>query len=56
MKTYYTTAEVAALLRVHRSTVVRWIDEGRVEAMKTPGGMYRIPASEVERITESRGE
>jgi excisionase family DNA binding protein len=42
--------EVADLLRVDESTVLRWIKEGDVEALRLPGGTYRIPRSEVERI------
>lgn len=46
-KMYYTPAEFGAMLGVSRQTVVGWIWQGRLKAMQTPGGHYRIPASEV---------
>ena len=45
-----TTVEVAAMLRIHPSSVRRWIERGEVEAIQLPGGRYRVPRSEVERL------
>jgi excisionase family DNA binding protein len=42
--------EVADLLRVDETTVLRWVKDREVEASRLPGGTYRIPRSEVERI------
>lgn len=39
-----TTGEVARQLGVSVPTVKKWIREGRLEAFRTPGGHYRIPA------------
>jgi len=39
--------EVCDLLGVSYSTLRRWIKEGRIRAVQTLGGKYRIPESEV---------
>lgn len=33
---------------------MRWIDQGKIKAVKTEGGIYRIPYSEVERILKNK--
>lgn len=45
----YTTAEVAALLRVHRATVIRMIQDGSLpNATKTGrGARWIIPATDL---------
>jgi excisionase family DNA binding protein len=40
-------SEVAAMWRVHRRTVTRWANEGRLTAVRTPGGHRRFRESEV---------
>jgi putative resolvase len=45
-----TTSEVARILNVTRHAVDKWIREGRMKAIRLPGGRYRIPESEVERL------
>lgn len=45
-----TTAEVAEGLRVDPKTVGRWCQTGRIKRVKTPGGHWRIPRSEFERM------
>jgi putative resolvase len=47
---YFTPKGFARALGVSRITVYRWIWEGRIRAYATPGGRYRIPASELRRI------
>jgi len=42
--------EVCGLLGVSYPTLRRWIKEGRVRAVQTVGGKYRIPESEVRRL------
>jgi len=49
---FLTSLEVAARLKVDRSTVTRWITTGHLKAWEIPGGKYRIPVSEIERITQ----
>ncbi|VDG75767.1 DNA binding domain, excisionase family [Actinobaculum suis] len=45
-----TSGQVAELLAVSRGTVVNWCRTGKVSAVRTPGGQYRIAKSEVDRI------
>jgi len=49
------SGEVAEILGVDRHTVVKWIKEGKISAIRLPSGRYRIPESEVRRILEGRG-
>jgi hypothetical protein len=48
-KKRYSTGEAAKLLGVSFITVKRWIYAGKIKAIKTPGGHYRIPESEIQR-------
>jgi excisionase family DNA binding protein len=38
-----TTGEVARMSGVTRDAVLKWIKKGRLQAVRTPGGHYRIP-------------
>ncbi len=49
-----TTSELAKALNVTRHAVIKWIREGRLNAIRLPGGRYRIPESEVRKIIEGR--
>jgi len=42
--------EVCRILGVSYPTLRRWIKEGRIRAIQTIGGKYRIPESEVKRL------
>ena len=42
--------EVCRLLGVSYVTLRRWIKEGKIRAIRTLGGKYRIPESEVKRL------
>jgi DNA binding domain, excisionase family len=44
--------EVCQRLGISYSTLSRWVREGKIRAIKTAGGKYRIPESEVRRIAE----
>ena len=46
------SGEVAELLGVDRHTVVKWIKEGKIRAVRFPSGRYRIPEGEVRKILE----
>ena len=46
-----TTAQVAAKLQVRPRTVATWCKEGLVDHTRLPGGRYRIPRAELERLT-----
>lgn len=42
MKNIYTTYDVSKLLSVDITTVMKWVDENKIIAYKTPGGHRRI--------------
>lgn len=42
--------EVAALFKVDPKTVTRWVADGKLRSIPTPGGHHRIPGSEVQRM------
>ena len=44
--------EVCRRLGISYSTLSRWVREGRIRAIRTAGGKYRIPESDVRRIAE----
>lgn len=47
---YYTPKEVAALFRVGPVQVIRWAKEGKLRAIRTPGGQYRFPCAVVDAL------
>ena len=49
---HWTPEEIAEILKVHVVTVRRWIAAGQLGAIRLPGGGYRIPAIEVERLRQ----
>lgn len=42
--------EAAEILGVHRDTVTRWSDEGRLACWRTPGGQRRYRRSDVDAL------
>lgn len=50
MTSFYTPNQAGKMLGVTGHTVRSWIIKGRVAHIRTPGGYYRIPRSEIERI------
>jgi len=44
--------EVCQRLGISYPTLARWVKEGKIRAVRTAGGKYRIPESEVMRIAE----
>ncbi len=52
VKDWYTTGEVAEIMRVSHYTVQeRWCNQGRIECEKDPDtGKWRIPGREVQRL------
>jgi excisionase family DNA binding protein len=44
--------EVCKRLGISYSTLSRWVREGRIRAIRTAGGVFRVPESEVRRIVE----
>lgn len=49
-KKFYTTFEAAKALGVSALTVWRWCKKGKIKAWRTPGGHYRIPREELDRL------
>lgn len=45
-----TVGEVAEQFRVHSATVGRWIRDGALDAIRTPGGQYRVRRKDVEAL------
>ena len=50
---FLTTTQVARRCGVSRFTVLKWIKQGRINAIKLFGGHYRIPVSEVGYLIET---
>ncbi len=42
-KDFYTTSEVAKILHVAVGSVINWVDDGKLNAIVTPGGHRKIP-------------
>ena len=43
----FSTGHLAQLIQASRTTVVRWIEEGRLRARRTVGGWYVVTREEV---------
>jgi excisionase family DNA binding protein len=43
---HVTPEQLAPWWGVHRSTVIRWIKEGKLRCKRLPGGKYRIPIND----------
>jgi excisionase family DNA binding protein len=48
-----TVPEAATLLGVSPSSVRRWTDEGRIRALRLPGGARRYERAELERFRDT---
>lgn len=55
MSELITTPEAARLLGVTAMTVIRWVDQGRLECAVTPGGHRRFARGEIERFRQAQG-
>ena len=47
----YTPVEVAAILQISTRTVTRWLRDGTLKGIKTGPRLWRVPSSELIRIT-----
>jgi molybdopterin-binding protein len=50
-----TPREFAGRMGISYPTVKQWLYRGKLRAVRTPGGHYRIPAEEVEKQTQLGG-
>lgn len=50
----YKLQDAAKLLSISYPTLKNWIYKGKINPIKTEGGHYRIPRSEVERLTGNK--
>ena len=47
---YASVGDVARHFAVTPQAVYRWIDKGKIEARKRPGGSYRVPVEQFDRM------
>ena len=55
MEKFYTTSEAAKELRVGQTSLIKWINLGKVKTIKTLGGHNRITESELKRLKIEMG-
>ncbi len=51
----FSTHSAARFCRVTPMTIIRWIEEGRIRAYKTPGGHRRIMRADLEQFCRTNG-
>ncbi|MHA1606956.1 MAG: IS607 family transposase [Candidatus Freyarchaeota archaeon] len=49
----YRTGKAAEMLGVHKVTVIRWIKQGRIKAVRI-GKEYRVPEDEIKRLLKGK--
>lgn len=47
--------KAAQMFGVHPATIVRWIEGGKLSAVRTPGGHRRLLTEEVEKLARQFG-
>jgi len=52
--TYYTSDEVASILKVNPESVRRWVRDGRLESVKLGGRYNRIPKSALDQFIKNQ--
>jgi len=52
---YYTVPEAAKKFGVDRRTMSRWVADGKIQSIATPGGHHRIKRMEIERLLAQNG-
>lgn len=51
----YSLKEVAEILKIHYVTVFRFVQQGKIKAVKI-GGIWRVSEEEIKRIKEGKQE
>ena len=54
-QTLLTTGQVAVYCGVSRMTVLRWIDQGLLKSLVTPGGQHRVRLDDFKTFLRSQG-
>ncbi|MGH7417805.1 MAG: excisionase family DNA-binding protein [Candidatus Rokuibacteriota bacterium] len=54
-KHYLTTGEVAQVFEVSGTAVKKWIQQGKLRALRTPGGHFRIATQDFQRFRKAHG-
>ncbi len=52
---YLTTGEVAQVFEVSATAVKKWIQQGKLRAVRTPGGHFRILTQDFQRFRKAHG-
>ena len=52
---WLTTGQAATVIGVSRSTIVRYIESGDLEARRLPGGHWRIDRAAAEKLRDQTG-
>jgi len=50
---YLKPLQVAKLFNVSREVVIKWISDGTLPAITTPGGHYRMSNEDIEKLRET---
>ena len=53
---HFSTGQAAKMLSVTPDAILKWIKQGRICAMRTPGGHYRVPEDQIMAILDQAGE
>jgi excisionase family DNA binding protein len=53
-KTYWRIDEAASVCGVHPNTIRRWIDDGKLDHIRLPGGGLRIPRAAMVALLEPK--
>ncbi len=54
-KSVFTTFEAASICHANVTSIKNWIDQGKLNAFRTPGGHYRIPRSDLDAFLHAHG-
>jgi excisionase family DNA binding protein len=55
MKQYLTSGEAARICGVHINTIKSWVRKGKIEAIMSPGGRWRIQTSSLQKFVQDNG-